>query len=274
MLKLILARLRQGRRTTKYPVEPVPLPPRFRGRPRLEPGRCPADCRTCAAACPYDAIEPGAGGQDTGAGKHPAIDLGKCIFCAECAHACPKGAIVFTTDARMATRTRAELILSPPGEYRLAEALDQQMRRLFGRSLKLREVSAGGCNACEADTNVLSTIGWDLGRFGIQFVASPRHADGLFITGPVSENMREALMKTYEAIPDPKLVIACGACAINGGPFQGHTEVHNGATSLLPVDLFIPGCPPHPLTILDGLLRLLGRLQMDPQDSQTADTST
>jgi Ni,Fe-hydrogenase III small subunit len=125
----------------------------------------------------------------------------------------------------------------------------------------LRQVSAGGCNACEADTNVLGTIGWDLSRFGIQFVASPRHADGLLITGAVSQNMKLALMKTYAAVPPPKLVIAVGACAIAGGPFVGHPEVCNGITSVVPVDLFIPGCPPHPLTILDGLLRLLGRLE-------------
>ena len=116
------------------------------------------------------------------------------------------------------------------------------------------------CNACEADTNVLGTIGWDLGRFGIQFVASPRHADGLLITGPVTKNMELALKKTYAAMPGPKIVIATGACAIAGGPFVGHAQVHNGAGGLVPVDLFIPGCPPHPLTILDGLLRLLDRL--------------
>jgi len=139
--------------------------------------------------------------------------------------------------------------------------LDKKLRRLFGRSLKLRQVSAGGCAACEADTNVLGTIGWDLGRFGIQFVASPRHADGLLITGPVSRNMELALRKTYTAVPDPKIVIAVGACAIAGGPFVGSPEVLNGAGSVVPVDLFIPGCPPHPLTILDGLLRLLGRLE-------------
>jgi Ni,Fe-hydrogenase III small subunit len=121
-------------------------------------------------------------------------------------------------------------------------------------------VSAGGCNACEADTNVLGTIGWDLGRFGIQFVASPRHADGLLITGPVSANMRLALEKTYAAVPAPKIVIAVGACAIAGGPFVGHPRVCNGADAVVPVDLYIPGCPPHPLTILDGLLRLLGRV--------------
>src|SRR5260370_33584241 len=135
------------------------------------------------------------------------------------------------------------------------------MRRLFGRSLKLRVVSAGGCNACEADVSVLGTLGFDLGRFGIQIVASPRHADGLLITGPVTENMKFALLKTYEAVPAPKVVIAVGACGIAGGPYIGHPQQHNGADSVVPVDLYIPGCPPHPWTILDGLLRLLGRLE-------------
>jgi len=158
----------------------------------------------------------------------------------------------------MATRTRSGLQLEGR-EYQLAEAIDKESRRLFGRSLKFRQVSAGGCNACEADINVLSTVVFDLSRFGIQIVASPRHADGLIVTGPVPENMRLALLKTWEATPSPKLLIAVGSCAISGGPFRGHPEVHDGVTDLLPVDLFIPGCPPHPITILDGLLRLLGR---------------
>jgi Ni,Fe-hydrogenase III small subunit len=141
-----------------------------------------------------------------------------------------------------------------------APALNELVSDLFSRSLKLRQVSAGGCNACEADSNVLGTLAWDMGRFGIQFVASPRHSDGILITGPVTENMLLALKKTYDAVPHPKVVIAVGACAISGGVFSGHLEQHNGATDLLHVDLFIPGCPPHPLTILDGLLRFLGRV--------------
>ena len=130
-----------------------------------------------------------------------------------------------------------------------------------GRSLKLRQVSAGGCNGCEVEVNVLNTVVFDLGRFGIQFVASPRHADGLVVTGPVTTHMREALRQTYEAVPAPKIVIAVGACAISGGPYVDHPEVSNGAGATLPVDLLVPGCPPHPWTILDGLLRLLGRLE-------------
>jgi Ni,Fe-hydrogenase III small subunit len=176
-------------------------------------------------------------------------------------NACPEGAIRYTRDYRLAVRQREDLIVDPDQELKLAAALNEKLLKLFGRSLKLRVVSAGGCNGCESDVNVLNTIGWDLSRFGIQYVASPRHADGLIITGAVSENMRLALKKTYDAIPEPRIVIAVGACAIAGGPYIGHPEVHDGAASIVPIDLFIPGCPPHPLTILDGLLRLLGRIE-------------
>ena len=153
------------------------------------------------------------------------------------------------------------MVLRSGQGLKLAQSLEPKMRGIFGRSLKLRQVSAGGDNAAEADLNVLGTVVFDMGRFGIQFVASPRHADGLVVTGPVTENMKLALRKTYDAVPPPKIVIAVGACAISGGIFRGHPEVNNGVDGLLPVDLYIPGNPPHPLTILDGLLRLLGRLE-------------
>jgi Ni,Fe-hydrogenase III small subunit/NAD-dependent dihydropyrimidine dehydrogenase PreA subunit len=252
----LLNRLKRGCETMAYPQGPAPaLPDRHGGGLRVQAASCEAACAACVPVCPTEAIA-------RPAGKPVRLDLGRCLFCAECVKACPTGAITQTNDHRLAVRRREDLLLGAPGQeqVRLAEALDTPLRRLFGRSLKLRQVSAGGCNACEADTNVLGTIGWDLGRFGIQFVASPRHADGLLITGPVSRNMELALKKTYAALPPPKIVIAVGACAIAGGPFVGLPQHHHGAACLLPVDLFIPGCPPHPLTILDGLLRLLDRL--------------
>jgi Ni,Fe-hydrogenase III small subunit len=184
--------------------------------------------------------------------------MGRCIFCRACVAACPRQAIAFGRDARLAAAQREELQVGGTASDRPA-AVSAQVRKLFGRSLKLRQVSAGGCNACEADTNVLNTLAWDLGRFGIQFVASPRHADGLLITGPVTRNMELALRKTYDAVPSPKIVIAVGACAISGGIYRTHEEVRAGAGQVVPVDLFIPGCPPHPLTILEGLLRLTGK---------------
>jgi Ni,Fe-hydrogenase III small subunit/NAD-dependent dihydropyrimidine dehydrogenase PreA subunit len=252
MIRILRERLRQGQRTIGYPSSEAPsLPARFRGRPGLDASRCRDACSRCVDACPTDALSV--------LDRSPRLDVGRCLFCGECEAACPGGALSFGPDHRMATRTREDLVTAD-GTLRLAKALDEHMRRIFGRSLRLRQVSAGGCNACEADVNVLGTVVFDLSRFGIQFVASPRHADGLLVTGALSRNMERAVRETWQAVPDPKLVIAVGACAISGGPYVGHPEVLNGAGSLLPVDLYVPGCPPHPLTILDGLLRLLGQL--------------
>ena len=234
-----------------FPKTEPELPERFCGRPTVNPVKCPIDCKLCIDVCPTDALK-----KENGI---LTVDLGRCLFCARCAQDCPTEAIKFSREYRLAARLKNDLILSGP-EMKLVDALDKKTKALFGRSLKLRQVSAGGCNACEADTNVLSTVVFDLGRFGIQFVASPRHADGLLITGPVTENMQLALKKTYDAVPDPKIVIAVGACAISGGIYVDHTQVNNGADTIIPIDLYIPGCPPHPLTILDGLLRLLGKI--------------
>ncbi len=253
MFRILRERFRQGKRTIPYPAGAPPvLPDRLRGLPVLDESRCRAGCQECLTACPTDALF-----QD---GQGLALDLGRCLFCGECTAACPTGSIQFSTDHRLAVRAREDLVVRSGREYALARSLEGEMLRLFGRSLKLRQVSAGGNAAEEADLNVLGTVVFDLGRFGIQFVASPRHADGIVVTGPVSENMKQALFTTHAAVPAPKLVIAVGAEAISGGLFRGRSEVNDGVTDLLPVDLYIPGWPPHPLTILDGLLRLLGRI--------------
>lgn len=247
MIRALISRLKQGHRTMKYPLAPIPMVERFRGYPDMDSLAQALSNPKVEQLCPYSAISKDNGGT---------LDLGKCLFCGECG--VPE--LKFTNDFQLAVSKREDLKVSPAEPRHFAQVLLPDLRKLFGRSLKFREVSAGGCNACEADTNVLSTIGWDLGRFGIQFVASPRHADALWVTGPVTENMKQALLTTYEAIPSPKIVVACGACAINGGPYMDAEQVNNGIDSLFPVDLYIPGCPPQPATILEGLLRLLGTI--------------
>ena len=251
MFKALMARARQGHRTIPYPVEQPYLPPGFRGRPVFEQGKCADGCSACSDACPSEAITLSHG--------EPRLDLGRCIFCGDCATACPEELVRFTTDWRLAASERTELLIAGKGPPHV-EALSRELRRLLGRSLRLRQISAGGCNGCEVEVNALGNVVFDASRFGIDFVASPRHADGVLITGPITQNMREATVRTYEAVAEPKLVIAAGACAISGGIFHGHAEACDGIERVLPVDLYVPGCPPHPVTILDGLLRLLGRL--------------
>ena len=251
MFKTLLARARQGYRTAGFPAEEPVLPALFRDRPELDPTKCAEGCQECVDACPTGALRVTEGGLE--------LDIGRCIFCEECVAACPEGAITFTRDWRLASSRRDGLIVTGDDRPKV-DALGGELRRLLGRSLRLRQVSAGGCNGCEVEANALGNVVFDGSRFGIEFVASPRHADGILVTGPVTTNMKEALLMTYEAVAEPKLVIAVGACAISGGLYRGHAEVCDGVEALLPVDLYVPGCPPHPITILDGLLRLLRRI--------------
>lgn len=229
-------------------------------------------------SCPVKAIT-----LESGA---PALDMGVCTFCGNCARACPREALVFTTDWRLASTSREALIIRPldyiPGENSpVRQSLPEDAERsfllpelpvepnraaggAFKRSFRLRQVSAAGCGACEADINVLTTIVFDLARFGMDIVASPRHADALALTGPVPRNMLEGLIKCYHAMPEPKTVLAFGSCAISGGLFRREGPYASGQHSEggpphLKADLYIPGCPPHPYSSLDGLLRFVGR---------------
>lgn len=253
MLDFLRTRWAQGTRTSPFPGGEAGFPERFRGRPVLDPARCDARCGECSGRTPSDVLVVGPDGRAS-------LDLGACLFSPEEASRCRHGAVSYSTDYRLAGRDRNDLV-TPTGALPAVQALESRARALFGRSLRLRSVAAGSCNGCEAELVALGNVVFDMARFGVQFVASPRHADGLVLTGAVSRNMRDAVYRTWEAIPEPRLVIAVGACAIDGGPFRGSPEVDNGVPADLPVDLWIPGCPPHPLTVLDGLLRLLGQLE-------------
>jgi len=186
------------------------------------------------------------------------IDLGRCTLCGDCAPACPTGKLSYDNDFRLAATRREALVVSAARPSIDPVEVSAELRRRFGRSLKLRSVSAGGCNGCELEVNALSNVNFDIGRYGIDFVASPRHADGLVLTGPVTRNMAEALQLTWDAMPEPKLVIAVGACAISGGPFAGSQALDRTFLDRFAPSLYVPGCPPHPLTFVSGILDLLG----------------
>lgn len=243
MLDIFKNRFEQGYRTTKYPKIEITPPGSYRGRPEINRQSDRGLIEKCVTNCPQEAID----------GENVTIDLGKCVFCGTCERLSEGKFVHFSNDFELGVDSKENLITTGqiPKLENLAKA---HFKKLFGRSLQLRQVSAGGCNACEADVNVLATPFFDMARFGIQFVASPRHADGLLVTGPISKNMKAAMITAYEAIPTPKIVIASGSCSISGGPFYGSEEITGGLDNILPVDLYIPGCPPHPLTTLHALL--------------------
>lgn len=242
MLKALIARFKEGCRTGEFPFSAPSLPPDFKGRPEISADTTCDDIIAMKKACPVpDAL--------SFTGGKARLDMGRCLFCGRCAEIC--GKLRFTKEYRLGVFCREDLFVSAgEKEYVPPTQTDHAALALNG-SLHLREVSAGGCAACELDANVLGTPAWDMARFGIRFAASPRHADAIYLTGPVSQNMQLALDKTYAASPDPKFLIAAGACAISGGLYA------HGRLPDVP-SLFIPGCPPHPATTFEALLRFVG----------------
>ncbi len=246
MLDALKVRWSQGRQY--IPDLRAASPRGFWGAPALRDVDCVGGCSACADGCPTQAI----------ATAQLAIDLGRCITCGECADTCPAGKIQVTSEHRLAATSREALVVRVGQEALPVIEASRELRRAFGRSLKMRQVSTGGCNACELELNALGNVNFDLGRYGIEFVASPRHADALVVSGPLTKNMKEALELAWDGMPDPKFVIACGACAISGGPYAASGALDRGFLDRNRPSLYVPGCPPHPLTFANAILDLLG----------------
>ena len=279
MFKILQKTVSTGIVTVNYPAESARIAERFRGRPSFDFDKW-KDARPAAEACPTGAISL----SDKGDSRRVAVDYGLCVFCGLCAEAASDQAVRITQEFELATSDRCNLILT--AEYTLnadrthrklrkvdrrlvnaetdVEILGQKARetiqKILGRSLAIREVDAGSCNGCELEIVALNNPVHDIERFGIQFVASPRHADMLLVTGPVTRNMELALLKTHRAMAEPKVVVAVGACGISGGIFGQNYASLGSVDKVLPVDVYIPGCPPRPQALLHGILLAVGRL--------------
>lgn len=278
MFDILRKSLATGVVTTSYPKGPAQVCSQARGRPEIAFANW-QDARPAVAACPTGALACA----DSGGTRNVTLDLGKCTFCGLCAEA--DATIRMTNVCELAARRKDALVttatyeLAPGGTHRklldqkpsilngqaasvetLASELKARIGKAFGRSLHIREVDAGSCNGCEVEIVGLNSPVYDIERFGIHFVASPRHADMLLVTGPVSRNMELALRKTYEAMPPPRLVVAVGACGCSGGIFGQNYASLGGVDKVIPVDVFVPGCPPNPHALLHGILTAIGRL--------------
>lgn len=248
--------------TSKYPKQPMDTR-NITGKPEIDIEKC-CLCGECAARCPVSAVVIDKEKKDIG------INYDECIFCTLCEEVCGTRAVKISGKVELAEKSRSHLRKSPVliedrhiagSEYEIIGAkVKQKAGKLFGRSLQIREVDSGSCNACDYEINSLTNAINDIERFGIHFVASPRHADMLLVTGAVTRNMELALVKTYNATPDPKLVVAVGACACSGGIFRGSYAAGNGIDCIVPVDVYIPGCPPRPQALLYGILKAIDRL--------------
>jgi Ni,Fe-hydrogenase III small subunit len=222
------------------------VPGIFRGRPIISNEK--VEIKALQEICPTNAIS----------GNPVTIDLGKCVFCGACQKYFPNK-IQFTQDFKIATNNRTNLLIKECIDSQIIfdkEETRPEIRKSFKHSLKLRQVSAGGDNSCEWELGATGNANFDMGRFGIEFVASPRHADGIVITGPITKNMAKALEICYDAVPSPKIIICAGTDAISGGIFADSPELDRTFIDKHKVDLYIPGNPTHPLTIINGLLDL------------------
>lgn len=279
MFKILQKAVSTGIVTVNYPAEPAKISERFRGRPSFDFDKW-KDARPAAEVCPTGAISL----SDEGDSRKVTVDYGLCVFCGLCAEASSDQAVRITQEFELATTDRRSLVLT--AEYtldadrthRVLRKVDRQfsktetdvaslgqktretIQKILGRSLAIREVDAGSCNGCELEIVALNNPVHDIERFGIQFVASPRHADMLLVTGPVTRNMELALLKTYRAMAEPKVVVAVGACGISGGIFGVNYASLGSVDKVLPVDVYIPGCPPRPQALLHGILLAVGRL--------------
>jgi len=265
MLRIVLNALRTGVVTTRYPAEPSVPPDRFRGAPMLRAGSHLPPPSVCPAGAISERFDD--------RGRHVSLDLAQCVFCGRCADDPWKDAVAMGRDFELAARCRDDLRIevvaddpaaaaARPAPDRDAEAAgaSSEIRRVLGRSLHLRHLDAGSCNACDWELAALLNPVYDVRRLSIDFVASPRHADGVAITGPVTRNLETAVRRTVEAIPDPRIVIAVGACAASGGIVGEGYASAGGVDRVLPVDVYIPGCPPRPEAIIFGMLVAVGRL--------------
>jgi Ni,Fe-hydrogenase III small subunit len=249
MLKEIKVLKSHGRQYIKN-LRTQPVSGLFRGRPVISGDMKIQEIENVSAICPVMAIDNRSG----------SIDLGRCTFCKECSFLLPEK-IRFTNDYRIASNLRETLVIKPGSEnpVRLEETIvRKEIRKLFKSALKLRQVSAGGDNSTELELNACGNVNFDMGRYGIEFVASPRHADGIVITGPLSRNMAEALEITYNAVPSPKIIILAGTDAISGGIFEGSPAIDRSFIEQNNIDLYIPGNPVHPLTFINGVMDLIG----------------
>jgi Ni,Fe-hydrogenase III small subunit/ferredoxin len=263
MFKTITKIIKYPRVTLKYPKKPMDAS-RFIGMPVIEQSKCTL-CGECALRCPSRAIAIDRKKGNIG------INLDECVFCALCEDICPAGAAHMTHSFELAQKDRNALrtteasidygTITDEAVENTADRLAEKIKKKFGRSLQIREVDAGSCNGCDYEANALNNPMNDIERLGIHFVASPRHADMLLVTGCATRNMELALIKTYNATPDPKLVVAVGACACSGGIFKDSYAARNGIDCILPVDVYIPGCPPRPQAIMYGILKALDRVK-------------